>query len=94
MAKQRQPIQESKTESISVDLGFADLIDLGDSVGYIPTRPEVNLNPQARIAVKRLALTLETRGATLADGSPVRNSVSRTIAWLCERLTESITNVS
>jgi len=83
----RLPVQSGET--IKIDLGFSDLVDL-DVLGYLPSRPEVILTPKAREAVKRLALTLEQQEAVLSDGTQVRNSASKTIVWLCERLADSL----
>lgn len=76
-------------ETIKVDLGFSDMVDL-DLLGYMPSRPEVILTEKARAAVKRLCVTLEQREAVLADGTHVRNSTSKTIVWLCEKLADSL----
>jgi len=74
--------------NITVDLGFAELIDING--GYVSSRPELDLTPKARAAVKRLSLTLEQREATLSDGSQVRQSVPKAIVWLLERFADSI----
>ena len=92
MAKRRaatevEPVKP--TGNLSIDLGVSSLVEF-EQMGYLPSRPEVTLTPKSRAAVKRLALTLEQQQATLSDGSQVRNSTSKTIAWLCERLAEAV----
>lgn len=91
MAKRRTKGDDLRngTGNLSVDLGIPALVDL-DELGYLPSRPEVILSPDCRKAVKRLALTLERNEATLANGTLVRNSVQKSIAWLCERFAESV----
>lgn len=79
---------DNEPENITVDLGFAELIDING--GYVSSRPELDLTPKARAAVKRLSLTLEQREATLSDGSQVRQSIPKAIVWLLERFADSI----
>lgn len=68
---------------LMIDLGFKDLVEF--SGGYVPSRPELDLTPMCREAIKRLALTLEQRQERLSDGSEIRGSVPKTIVWLCEK---------
>ena len=76
-------------QSVVVDLGLPGLVEY-ESLGYLPSRPEVILSPYAREAVKRLSLTLDMQGAKLADGTLVQGHCAKTINWLCERLADSI----
>ena len=76
-------------QSVLVDLGIPSVVEL-EHPGYLPSRPEVVLSPYARRAVKRLAVTLDQSEATLQDGTLVKNSVQKSIAWLCEKLADSI----
>lgn len=79
----------SDSEYVTVQLGIPRLIEL-ENPGYLPIRPEVSLTPRARLAVKRLALTLDVSGEKLGDGTLVKGSVQKTICWLCEKLADSI----
>jgi hypothetical protein len=83
-----QPQVMNEVESILVDLGISELIDLDG--GYIPSRPELDLTDKAKKAIKRLTLTLDQREARLSDGSIIGTSVSKTIVWLCERFADAI----
>jgi len=94
MAKTSSPMKQThqtarKAENLKVDLGVPSLIAL-EGEGYLPSRPEVVLTPKARSAVKRLSITLDQRGEKLSDGTLIRNSVQKSITWLCERLADSI----
>ena len=92
MAKRSQAKTSEPAGNISIDLGLPDLVEF-ENMGYLPSRPEVILTPKAREAVKRLALTLEMKEARLSDGTQVRNSTSKSIAWLCERLADGVATV-
>lgn len=74
--------------NILVDLGFQELVEF--TGGYVPSRPELDLTPKCREAIKRLALTLEQRQERLSDGSEIRGSVPKTIVWLCEKFAEAV----
>jgi hypothetical protein len=98
MAKTASPMRQAQSQAqrpvkpvgnLMVDLGVPSLVEL-DGLGYLPSRPEVMLTPKAQEAVKRLSLTLEHKNVKLSDGTQVRNSVQKTITWLCERLADSL----
>lgn len=78
----------SKQSQITVPLGLSELLEF--ETGYVPSRPELDLTAKCRNAVKRLALTLEIEEATLSDGSPVRNSIPKTIVWLLEKFADAV----
>lgn len=90
----RQPSTQPETvkpeapQTVVVDLGLPEVVDF-EKLGYMSSRPEVVLSPEARRAVKRLALTLDQEEARLNDGTLVRGHASKTIAWLCERLADA-----
>lgn len=87
----KQPEQQppAPTGNLVVDLGIPEVVDLPNT-GYIPSRPEITLGPRERKAIKRLAMTLDMSEATLKNGQLVKNSVQRTVAWLCERFADSL----
>lgn len=71
-------------------LGLIDeLVEL-ENVGYCPTRAELRIPKTAIKAVKRLAVTLDAKEERLSDGTLVKNSVPRSIAWVLEKFAESI----
>ncbi len=73
---------------LMINLGISDLVEF--TGGYVPSRPELDLTPACREAIKRLALTLEQRQERLSDGTEIRGSVPKTIVWLCERFAEAV----
>ncbi len=92
MAKRAQTTkpeaQPRSPKNIAVDLGVPSLVEF-ESLGYIPTFADVKLSPKGKAAVKRLALTLDQSGATLADGTLIKSSIPKTLAWMCERLADA-----
>ena len=86
--KQETQIQTLSTPEISVS---GTLIDV-EMMGYCPFRADVVVPRDARLAVKRLAMTLDATGATLADGTVVKNSIPKSIAWLLEQFASSVQN--
>ena len=85
---------KSQAKAVNVNNTYAlgvieDLIEF-ESMGYCPTRAEVEIPKDARNAIKRLAVTLDSRGAKLKNGTLVKNSIPKAIAWLVEKFSESV----
>ena len=79
-------------QSIMVDLGIADLIEINEEIAkaYAPVHAQIALSDAAKIAIKRLSLTLSSKGAKLSNGKVCDTSVPFAVQWLCERFAESV----
>ena len=75
-------------ESILIDLGFSSLIAI-DPKAYCSAHAQIEMTEPARVAMKRLSLTLASSGERLSSGKVVGTSVANAIVWLCEKLAES-----
>lgn len=78
--------------SIMVDLGISDLIEINEEIAkaYAPVHAQIALSDAAKIAIKRLSLTLSSKGAKLSNGKVCDTSVPFAVQWLCERFAESV----
>ena len=79
-------------QSIMVDLGLTDLIEINEEIAkaYAPVHAQIALSDTAKIAIKRLSLTLSSKGAKLSNGKVCDTSVPFAVQWLCERFAESV----
>lgn len=89
-----KPAVKSQPDAKARQPGFAlgllsDLIEF-ESVGYIPMYANVQIPKRSRKALKRLAVTLDAQEARLSDGTLVKNSVPKAVAWLIEQFSKSI----
>jgi hypothetical protein len=74
--------------SIQIDLGLSRLIPI-DPKAYCSAHAQIEMTEPARVAMKRLSLTLASSGERLSSGKVVGTSVANAIVWLCEKLAES-----
>lgn len=83
--KRTKPARSEFTEpSLNVN---GKLID--SHGGYCPFRADVLIPSGSKPTIKRLAMTLDATGAKLSDGTLVKNSVPKAIAWLIEQFCNS-----
>lgn len=82
-------VNEHPGQSIVIDLGVESLLGVAKSA-YCSAHAQIEMTQKARLAAKRLNLTLNQMGARLSDGSIVNSSVPKTIVWLLERVADAV----
>lgn len=88
MATTRKRTKSTVSEHLDISVQ-GKLIDM-EALGYCPYRADVIIPRSACSELKRLAMTLDANEATLSDGTLVKNSIPKTIAWMIERFAAQV----